>query len=80
MSADFTDQYEDDFDTILIQTAGKTIMVMLFMAKLFIFAVGFCDSWIFPEIVNMYTVFLGYLVVKDFYLYTCIWRKEASAR
>ena len=52
-------------DTILsIQTAGKTIAVMLFMAKLFIFAVGFAIAGFFPEIVNMYTVFLGYLVVK----------------
>ncbi|WP_418221004.1 hypothetical protein [Catenibacterium sp.] len=52
-------------DTILsIQTAGKTIVVMLFMAKLFIFAVGFAIAGFFPEIVNMYTVFLGYLVVK----------------
>lgn len=52
-------------DTILsIQTAGKTIAVMLFMAKLFIFAAGFAIAGFFPEIVNMYTVFLGYLVVK----------------
>ena len=52
-------------DTILsIQTAGKTIAVMLFIAKLFIFAVGFAIAGFFPEIVNMYTVFLGYLVVK----------------
>ena len=52
-------------DAILsIQTAGKTIAVMLFMAKLFIFAVGFAIAGFFPEIVNMYTVFLGYLVVK----------------
>ena len=41
-------------DTILsIQTAGKTIAVMLFMAKLFIFAVGFAIAGFFPEIVNM---------------------------
>ena len=35
-------------DTILsIQTAGKTIAVMLFMAKLFIFAVGFAEEFVF---------------------------------
>ena len=65
-------------DTILsIQTAGKTIAVMLFMAKLFIFAVGFCDSWILSRNSKYVYCISGLSSSKDFYLYTCIWRKEA---
>lgn len=37
-------------DTILsIQTAGKTIVVILFMAKLFIFALGFAIAGFFQK-------------------------------
>lgn len=64
-------------DTILsIQTAGKTIAVMLFMAKLFIFAVGFAIAGFFRNSKYVYCI-SGLSSSKDFYLYTCIWRKEA---
>lgn len=52
-------------DLILsVQTAGKTITALLFMSKLLIFAAGFAVAGFFPQIVNLYTVFVGYLVVK----------------
>lgn len=52
-------------DLILsVQMAGKTIAVLLFMSKLLIFAAGFAIAGFFPQIANLYTVFVGYLVVK----------------
>ena len=52
-------------DLILsVQTAGKTITVLLFMSKLLIFAAGFAVAGFYPQIVNLYTVFVGYFVVK----------------
>lgn len=52
-------------DLILsVQAAGKTITVFLYIAKMLIFAAGFAIAGFFPQIVNLYTVFVGYLVVK----------------
>ena len=52
--------------SLLLDLKASTvpIIVMLFIGKLLVYALGFYLSMIFPEVFSVITVFLGYFVIK----------------